>query len=224
MAVDLDRIVPEAVRREGGESLEEATLLAAEKAGWGEPLPQGRARGIAVHESFNSYVAQVAEIAVADDGQIKVEKVVCAVDCGLAVNPDVVKAQMEGGIGYGLGAITDYEKMVLAAAAQAAVATGAPITTHTDQGQLGDEQQRILTEAGVPAQTNACVEECLLHVAQWEEGFSDVMYGVGIEDIDCEPTPSAETLAACSNAVSAASCRMRSPSDRSAAWIVTCAP
>ena len=79
--------------------------LAAEKAGWGSPLPQGRARGIAVHESFNSYVAQVAEISMTDEGEIKVEKVVCAVDCGIAVNPDVIVAQMEGGIGYGLGAI-----------------------------------------------------------------------------------------------------------------------
>jgi isoquinoline 1-oxidoreductase beta subunit len=79
--------------------------LAAEKAGWGSELPPGRARGIAVHESFNTFVAEVAEISVADDGTIKVEKVVCAVDCGLAVNPDQVKAQMEGGIGYGLGAV-----------------------------------------------------------------------------------------------------------------------
>ncbi|MGF1593636.1 MAG: molybdopterin cofactor-binding domain-containing protein [Kiloniellaceae bacterium] len=79
--------------------------LAAEKAGWGSALPAGRARGIAVHESFNTFVAEVAEVSVADDGTIKVEKVVCAVDCGLAVNPDQVKAQMEGGIGYGLGAV-----------------------------------------------------------------------------------------------------------------------
>ena len=79
--------------------------LAAEKAGWGSALPAGRARGIAVHESFNTFVAEVAEVSVADDGTIKVEKVVCAVDCGVAVNPDQVKAQMEGGIGYGLGAV-----------------------------------------------------------------------------------------------------------------------
>jgi isoquinoline 1-oxidoreductase beta subunit len=79
--------------------------LAAEKAGWGSALPPGRARGIAVHESFNTFVAEVAEVSVAGDGTIKVEKVVCAVDCGLAVNPDQVKAQMEGGIGYGLGAV-----------------------------------------------------------------------------------------------------------------------
>src|SRR3546814_11051773 len=79
--------------------------LAAEKAGWDKPAPAGRARGIAVHESFNSFVAEVAEVSVADDGTVKVEKVVCAVDCGVAVTPDQVKAQMEGGIGYGLGAV-----------------------------------------------------------------------------------------------------------------------
>lgn len=79
--------------------------LAAEKAGWSEPAPAGRSRGIAVHESFNTYVAEAAEISIADDGRIKVEKVVCAVDCGVAVNPDQVKAQMEGGIAYGLGAV-----------------------------------------------------------------------------------------------------------------------
>ena len=79
--------------------------LVAEKAGWGTPLPEGRFRGVAVHESFNTYVAQVAEISLGTDGGIKVERVVCAVDCGIAVNPDIVRAQMEGGIGFGLGAI-----------------------------------------------------------------------------------------------------------------------
>jgi len=83
--------------------------LAAEKAGWGLPLAPGaagekRGRGIAVHESFNSYVAQVAEVTVKPDGSIKVDRVVCAVDCGLAINPDVIRAQMEGGIGFGLSA------------------------------------------------------------------------------------------------------------------------
>jgi isoquinoline 1-oxidoreductase beta subunit len=77
--------------------------LAAQKAGWDVPLPQGRARGIAVHESFRSFVAQVAEVSLGRDGLPKVERVVCAVDCGVAVNPDVIRAQMEGGIGYGLG-------------------------------------------------------------------------------------------------------------------------
>jgi isoquinoline 1-oxidoreductase beta subunit len=79
-----------------------ALNLAAEKAGWGTPLPAGRFRGIAVHESFLSYVAQVAEVSVDDQGQIKVHKVVCAIDCGLAVNPDGVRAQMESGINFGV--------------------------------------------------------------------------------------------------------------------------
>ncbi|MDS4069950.1 MAG: xanthine dehydrogenase family protein molybdopterin-binding subunit [Candidatus Competibacter sp.] len=81
-----------------------ALELAAEKAGWGAPLPKGRGRGIAVHESFHSFVAQVAEVTVQPDGNFKVDRVVCAVDCGVAVNPNVIAAQMEGGIGFGLTA------------------------------------------------------------------------------------------------------------------------
>jgi isoquinoline 1-oxidoreductase subunit beta len=79
--------------------------LAAEKAGWGTPLAEGRHRGIAVAEAFKTYVAQVAEVSVDPKQGIKVHRVVCAVDCGVAVNPDQVRAQMEGGIGFGLGAI-----------------------------------------------------------------------------------------------------------------------
>ncbi len=79
--------------------------LAAEKAGWGKSMPKGKGIGISVHESFHSFVAQAAEVSVDGDGAITVDKVVCAVDCGRPVNPDVIVAQMEGGIGYGLGAI-----------------------------------------------------------------------------------------------------------------------
>jgi isoquinoline 1-oxidoreductase beta subunit len=78
--------------------------LAAEKAGWGSPLPAGRGRGIAVHESFNSFVAQVAEVTVHADRSFSVDRVVIAVDCGVAVNPDVIQAQMEGGMAFGLSA------------------------------------------------------------------------------------------------------------------------
>jgi isoquinoline 1-oxidoreductase beta subunit len=78
--------------------------LAAEKARWGTPLPKGRGRGIAVHQSFNTYVAQVAEVSIADNGTFQVEKVVCAVDCGKVVNPQIIRTQMEGGIGFGLSA------------------------------------------------------------------------------------------------------------------------
>jgi isoquinoline 1-oxidoreductase beta subunit len=76
--------------------------LAAQKAGWGRPLPSGRARGVAVHESFSSVVAHVAEVSLGPDGLPRVERVVCAVDCGIAINPDAIRAQMEGGLGYGL--------------------------------------------------------------------------------------------------------------------------
>jgi isoquinoline 1-oxidoreductase beta subunit len=78
--------------------------LAAEKGGWGEKLPAGRGRGIAVHESFNTFVAMTADVTVGKDGAIKVDRVVAAVDCGVPVNPDVIRAQVESGVGYGLGA------------------------------------------------------------------------------------------------------------------------
>jgi len=77
--------------------------LAAEKAKWGSKLPPGVGRGIATHFSFDSYVAQVIEASV-EKGSVHVHRVVCAVDCGLSINPDTVRAQMEGGIIYGLTA------------------------------------------------------------------------------------------------------------------------
>lgn len=77
--------------------------LAAKKSGWGSPLPAGRARGVAVHESFGSFVAEVAEVSV-DKGQIRVHRVVCAIDCGIAINPESIVAQMESGIAFGLSA------------------------------------------------------------------------------------------------------------------------
>lgn len=76
---------------------------AAEMAGWGKRLAGDRALGIAVHKSFNTYVAQAAEVSKGADGLPKVHKVWCAVDCGIAINPNVIRAQMEGGIGFGLG-------------------------------------------------------------------------------------------------------------------------
>jgi isoquinoline 1-oxidoreductase subunit beta len=78
--------------------------LAAEKAAWGQPLPAGRFRGVALAESFNSYVAQIAEVSI-EQGQPKVHRVICAVDCGIVINPDNVRAQIEGSIGFGLGAV-----------------------------------------------------------------------------------------------------------------------
>jgi isoquinoline 1-oxidoreductase subunit beta len=78
--------------------------LAADKASWGKPRRAGVAQGVAVHESFDTFVAQVAEVSMRN-GKVKVERVVCAVDCGVPVNPDVIRAQMEGCIGFGLSAL-----------------------------------------------------------------------------------------------------------------------
>jgi len=78
--------------------------LAASKAGWGTPLPAGRARGIAVFKSFDTHVAEVAEVSVDSDGAPHVHRVVCAVDCGPVVNPGIVEAQMQSAIVYGLTA------------------------------------------------------------------------------------------------------------------------
>ncbi len=83
--------------------------LAADKAGWGTPLAKGkpgerRGRGVAVHESFHSFVAQVAEVTVKADGSIKVDRIVAAVDCGMAINPDNIRAQVEGSVGFALSA------------------------------------------------------------------------------------------------------------------------
>jgi isoquinoline 1-oxidoreductase beta subunit len=78
--------------------------LAAEKAGWSTPPPKGHGRGVSVQHAFGSYLAQVAEVVVSKEGEVRVPRVVCAVDCGMIVNPDTVKAQMEGGIIFGLTA------------------------------------------------------------------------------------------------------------------------
>jgi len=77
--------------------------VVANKSGWGKPMDKGRGRGVAVHHSFGSYVAQVAEVTV-DGGKVKVDRVVCAVDCGEFVHPGIVEAQMESGIIFGLTA------------------------------------------------------------------------------------------------------------------------
>jgi isoquinoline 1-oxidoreductase beta subunit len=87
--------------------------LAADKAGWGKPLKakadERRGRGVAVHESFNTFMAQVAEVSVKQDGSVKVDRVVCAVDCGIAVNPDIIRAQVEGSVGFALAAALHQE-------------------------------------------------------------------------------------------------------------------
>ncbi|TXI82609.1 MAG: xanthine dehydrogenase family protein molybdopterin-binding subunit, partial [Cupriavidus sp.] len=78
--------------------------LAAEKAGWGSPLPARHGRGVSVQFAYGSYASQVAEVEVAADGSVKVKRIVCAIDCGMHVNPDTIEAQIQGGTIFGLTA------------------------------------------------------------------------------------------------------------------------
>ncbi|MGK7062796.1 molybdopterin cofactor-binding domain-containing protein [Bradyrhizobium sp. 1050_B9_N1_2] len=78
--------------------------LAADKAGWGSPLPSRHGRGISVQFAYGSYTSQVAEVEVAADGSVKVKRIVCAIDCGMYVNPDTIEAQIQGGTLFGLTA------------------------------------------------------------------------------------------------------------------------
>jgi isoquinoline 1-oxidoreductase beta subunit len=78
--------------------------VAAQAAGWGQPLPAGRGRGVSLlYSGWGSYLAQVAEVAVSESGEVRVHRIVCAVDCGTVVNPNTVNAQIEGGIVFGIG-------------------------------------------------------------------------------------------------------------------------
>jgi isoquinoline 1-oxidoreductase beta subunit len=79
--------------------------MAAEKARWDRPRRTGYGRGISIHESFGTIVAEVADVFASHDGEVRVNRVVCVVDCGMVVNPDTVVAQMESGIVYGLSAV-----------------------------------------------------------------------------------------------------------------------
>jgi len=91
--------------------------VVADRAQWGAPAPEGHGRGIALHKSLDSFIAQVAEVSVSDEGEVRVHRVVCAVDCGKVVNPNTIGAQMESGIVFGLtaalhGAITLKDRRV----------------------------------------------------------------------------------------------------------------
>jgi len=101
---------------------------AAERAGWGAPLPAGSGRGLAVYESFGSVVAQVIEVSVAH-GALRVDRAICAIDCGTAVLPDAVRAQLEGGIALGLSAALKEEIRVVAGRVQQATFDDYPILT-----------------------------------------------------------------------------------------------
>ncbi len=84
--------------------LQNALKIAAEKSGWGTPLPPGVGRGVGVQPAFASWIATVAEVEVNSDGEVKLRRVVCVVDTGIAVNPNTIKAQLQGGLIFGLTA------------------------------------------------------------------------------------------------------------------------
>jgi isoquinoline 1-oxidoreductase beta subunit len=88
----------------GAPRLRACLELVANKAGWGQPLPHRVGRGVAVQSVFGSYLATIAEAEVDQNGEVKVRRIVCAVDCGVAVNPDTIAAQIEGGLIFGLTA------------------------------------------------------------------------------------------------------------------------
>jgi isoquinoline 1-oxidoreductase subunit beta len=92
--------------------------LAAAKAGWGTKMPAGRGRGLAVHYSFRTSVAHVAEVTVGVDGKAKVDRMVCAIDCGVPINPDIIRAQMEGGVAFGLSSVLHERITIKAGAAE----------------------------------------------------------------------------------------------------------
>lgn len=130
--------------------------LAAEKAAWGTPLPAGRGRGIAVHRSFGTWVAEVVEVSTAEGGAFKVEKVTVAVDCGIAVNPDVIRAQMEGGVGYALSAALGGEITLVKGAVQQGNFDGYPVLRMSQMPQVevhivaSNEKPSGVGEPGVP--------------------------------------------------------------------------
>lgn len=95
-----------------GSKEEQMLLTVADKANWHKPLPKNWGKGIALHKSFDTHVAQIAYVSINDDNSYKVERVICVVNCGLAVNPDVVEAQMQGGIGFGLGPFINSETTI----------------------------------------------------------------------------------------------------------------
>ncbi len=109
--------------------------LAAEQAGWDQPLQPLHGRGVAVYRSFGSWVAEVAEVAMVQE-KIQVQRVVCAVDCGLVVNPDTVRAQMEGAIAFGLSAALHEEVCIENGAVQQATFADYPILTFSEMPQV----------------------------------------------------------------------------------------
>jgi isoquinoline 1-oxidoreductase beta subunit len=136
---------------------EEVIRQAAEKADWGDPLPAGWGRGLAYHATFGvTHVAQVAEVSVDEDGNVRVHRVVCAVDCGKVVNPDNVAAQMESGIVFGLTATIKAETTIRDGRVQQSNFNDYPLLQMSEMPLVevyiveSDERPTGIGEMGVP--------------------------------------------------------------------------
>ncbi|MFQ5994839.1 MAG: molybdopterin cofactor-binding domain-containing protein [Acidiferrobacterales bacterium] len=121
--------------------------LAAEKAGWGNPSKKDRHQGIALYHCFESYVAEVAEVSVSAMGEIKVQRVVCAVDCGTTINPDGVRSQIEGAVAFGLSAALKGEITIENGCVQQATFADYPLITMADMPEV---EVHILTNRQSP--------------------------------------------------------------------------
>jgi isoquinoline 1-oxidoreductase subunit beta len=130
--------------------------LAAEKSGWGKPLPSGKGRGIACHYSFGSYIAHVAEVSVEKDGTVHVNRIVSAVDCGIAVNPNGVRAMTEGAINYALTPVLSGEITIKDGAVEQSNFNDYQVLRITDAPEVevhivpSDEDPKGMGEPGVP--------------------------------------------------------------------------
>lgn len=130
--------------------------LVAEKSGWGTTPYEGRHRGVAVYHSFGSCVAQVAEITITDNRTIRVPRVVCAIDCGMTVNPDALRAQLEGGVAFGLSAVLKEEILIAQGQVQQGTFQDYPILTMAEMPEVevyvvpSQEPPGGVGEPGVP--------------------------------------------------------------------------
>ena len=130
--------------------------LAAEKSGWGRPLPSGQGRGIACHYSFGTYIAHVAEVTVAKDGTVRVNRIVSAVNCGTAVNPDGVRAMAEGAVNYALTPVLSGEITIKDGAVEQSNFNDYQVLRITDAPEVevhivpSNEDPKGMGEPGVP--------------------------------------------------------------------------
>ena len=136
--------------------------LAAEKSGWGGALQAGRGRGVAVQSAFGSFLAQVVEVAVDAEGAVRIERVTCALDCGQIVNPDTVRAQLEGGVIFGLSAILAGEITVADGRIEQRNYNDYPIVRLSDSPQIDAHLvTNVESPGGVGETGTACIGAAL---------------------------------------------------------------